>query len=176
MNENRRMHLWTVALMVAAGVFLATVSVRQYSRLRELEGQLRLAKSEALDRDRLDQQIQQLNEQILSLHQRMNHEGVIIPARSELGPFLQEVAHLIEEQGLRPQEVQPEAVTTRASIRIQPVTFRVEGTGYAIYELIRGIEAMSRLTRFESFKAGPAADAPGWIQAEIRVNLFFTES
>jgi Tfp pilus assembly protein PilO len=175
MKAQRRTQLWTVAIAAAAMVFVATVAARQFRQLRGIQDELKTIHRAMDARDSAAQELARLEHDIARLESLVNRSGNGIPPKAELGEFLQELTRRVGECGVVSSEIRPGEPAIVDRVNVRPVTFRVQGSGRAIFDLIQGIESMTRMTRFEHVAARPAQDQEGQVDAEVCVSVFFRE-
>lgn len=175
MKAERKTQLWTVAIAASAVIFMATVAVRQFHEYQRIQGELDQIQLAMNARPDVERELARLEREITRLSDWVDGDGKKIPRTAGLGEFVQELTRRAESCGVTPSEIKPGVAHSVDQTKVLPVTFRVRGSGKAIFDLIQSIEAMTRMTRFEQIVAEPSRHQVGEVEAEVCVSVFFRE-
>lgn len=175
MRATRKTQLWTVAIAVVAMVFVTTVTTRQFRHLHRIETELGEIQRAVESRDRHELELARLNENIARLEALVLQGGRSIPRNADLGDFVRDLSRMADRCGVVPGEIRPGEPRAEERVKALPVTFRIQGTGKAVFDLIQNIERMTRLTRFEHLAARTSSKRDGDVEAEVRVSVFYRE-
>lgn len=93
------------------------------------------------------QGIDELREHVSELRRSARSVNKIVPHTSDLADVLRRINSELLAQGMSNQEVQTQAIIKGSDFNVIPLSLRFEGEYGGIFEFVKNIEGMARLTR-----------------------------
>ncbi|HOW72254.1 MAG TPA: type 4a pilus biogenesis protein PilO [Phycisphaerae bacterium] len=179
---DRRSVLWAAGIVVATAAFLGTVTAGQIRQMAALKAVIE-ARQNNLTAGTCDSraiaQLQQTLDQLALDNPALEEE---IPREANLDRLLQTLERFADTRGLRPDLIQPGEPLVFPEATALPITMRVRGRFPAVFALVKDIQSMSRLTRFERFSANrlppptkeaEASPSAEMVTAELKFRVFY---
>lgn len=129
--------------------------------------------------ERIVAELNALREATSSFHRR-------IPDDHQMGEFLRDLGLILERAGMQNYIFQPRpahaieaarlphsAPPETAAIQVQPVLVQCEGRFGPLFEALREMESLPRLSRIERLDAKADPERPGWLKVEMLITTFF---
>jgi Tfp pilus assembly protein PilO len=168
--------LWTAGIAAITALFLIAVTKPQFGRARELKqslheehGMASTGRSDLQELPRMQAEVNALREQVRDFEER-------VPARDELGAYLEQLARVAQEHQLRPDAIEPSPPVRSRDLLAVPIVLKVHGPFREVYGLLKDILSLPRLTQVRRFDAKVLADRPGEVQAEMQLRVFYCSS
>lgn len=170
--DNRSL-LWATAIVAASSAFAWFVAGPQMAKARSLAGDVQTEQIALASRSHSLELIAKARKDAAALAARVADFEQRIPAEPKVGDFLEELARLAQKRDLQADTVQPGEPITTADVVALPIAIQVHGSFSGIHGLLKDIEHMSRLTRFEQLKATTDAEHAGLVTAELNLRIFY---
>jgi Tfp pilus assembly protein PilO len=165
--------LWAGAILAGSAGFVFFVARPQMARVRTLTGTAQSERAVLASRYLSLETISKAQQETATLTAKVADFEKRIPAESNVGDFLEELARLAQKRGLQPDTVQPGEPIRGDDVVALPIAIKVHGSFSGIHGLLRDIEHMPRLTRFEKFNAVVDTEYSGDVAAELNLKIFF---
>jgi Tfp pilus assembly protein PilO len=162
------------AVLVAvffAGVFMPLK--RQLQAVKNQQRQYSVAASQAsADISKLPV----LSDQLDAMKAQVGDFSARVPSSRQLGEFLQSVAKIMNEQNLQNQLVQPGQPVKSKALRCIPVDIQCQGSLRQVFGLVRSLEDISRVFRFEHLDLSTDKAFDGKVDLHARVYIYYKGS
>jgi len=145
-----------------------SISARQ-SEIAEYEQQLGLTKGRT---DGLTQLVGEVDD----LRRLIATNNKEIPEHAELANVLREISLQIETMKLTGQGISTRPTVEMDDYVMLPVDLTFKGESTSVFRFIDRIESMRRLTQVESIEVLKSIDTPGEVQANVKLNTYFSQS
>lgn len=166
-----------IAICVAAAAMVCGFVLFRYLPLQRKAKFLRqacaaqmLAISKASSESR---QIPTIRERLLDLQTAVGNYERQIPAKRELGEFLQEIANLMNEHNLQGQVIQPGKEVKAGELNCIPVNMQCKGRLSQIFEFYRRVQGLDRLVRIEHVKLVNDSGFGGEVMMQTNAIIYF---
>jgi Tfp pilus assembly protein PilO len=114
-----------------------------------------------------------LKEQLAKLKQTVGDHHVTVPAQTDFGVFLQQIAGLMSGQNLTEQVVTPGAEIHTEDLNCIPVNLQCKGRLVHIFEFFRQLQQLDRLIRIESVKLINDRELGGQVSMETQAFVYY---
>lgn len=114
-----------------------------------------------------------LKSQITNQQEALVQWKTRIPAKPEIGPFVQTVAQLMSQHGLVDQGIEPSQERQVNRLGIMPLTLRCRGDLNQLFGFYRDLQKQSRLIRIQQLRLHHGDQASRSIEMETDVVLFY---
>jgi Tfp pilus assembly protein PilO len=95
-----------------------------------------------------------------------------IPSEPRIPEFLESVASVMKEAGIGQRNVLPQAPRVRPNYVEQPMSIAFEAPYEAVYEVLKRIERMDRITRVENLEIAATPSDNGMVRVKMSVVVF----
>ncbi len=117
----------------------------------------------------------EMREQVIELRKTAVNTNRIVPDSSDLADVLRRLNSEMLAQGMSNQEVQTQAIVSGADFNVIPMSLRFEGEYPGIFEFVKNIETMSRLTRINRLEISGEPTKPDVpVIARLELTTFST--
>jgi Tfp pilus assembly protein PilO len=142
-------------------------------RIRAVE-QTKTAQILAISKASMEKaQLPVLKEQLLKLQQTAGDYKANIPVQTDLGVFLQQMADLMIENGLREQVIAPGKEIAVKALKCIPVDVQCKGRLAQVFEFFKRIQDLDRLVRIEQIKLVNDSDFSGEVDMKTKVVIYY---
>ncbi len=172
---DRRSILWATGILVATAAFGGLVVRPQLGRLATLSAMIDREQAEITVGQNSPQSIAQLQQEVEELARRAAQFDRQIPRDADLGGFLQSLAEFAQAHQLRPDSIKPGVPVAYAEVTGLPIAIRVRGPFQAIFDWVKDIEQLPRLTQMERCAVTAEAESDA-VTAELDFRVFFRAS
>ena len=166
-----------IAICVAAGAIVAAFVLFCYLPLRQrikAVEQAKTAQRLAISKASMGKaQMPVLREQLLKLQQTVGNYQASIPAQTDLGVFLQQMADLMSKYNLREQEIAPGKEIVAKKLSCIPVDVQCKGKLAQVFEYYKGMQRLDRLVRIEQIKLVNDSDFSGEVSMQAKVVIYY---
>jgi Tfp pilus assembly protein PilO len=167
---------WTMTVIMVSllVLFLAFGFRPALLRQRDLQTQIELRKRE-LETSRtraanfmvLTNEVRRLENQLLKFNKRL-------PRTMELPEFIQEMTQASQQAGLKPV-FHPQAVKRLDLYCEVPITLTFSGDFIGVFNFLRRLEGMQRLTRVKTLNLKAKDSKLGQVEASLVMNIYFSD-
>lgn len=164
---------WTLAVGAAVTAYLLLAALPQAGRMKALSRGVSRQQAELAARAESLDALARANREVGALAERVADFNVRIPEQPLLGSFLEELARVAQDHKLQSDAIQPGEPVRSHEVVALPITLKVRGPFSAVHDLVRDIEQMPRLTRFEQFKVSADTERPGTVKADLSLKVFY---
>ncbi|MBP7937452.1 MAG: type 4a pilus biogenesis protein PilO [Phycisphaerae bacterium] len=180
---DRRSVLWAAGIVVTTAAFLGTVTASQMRQMAALKTSIEARQNNltaGAGDSRAIAQLEQILDQLAVDNPALEEE---VPREADLDRLLQTLERFADARGLRPDMIQPGEPLVFPEVTALPITMRVRGRFPAVFDLVKDIQSMSRLTRFERFSANrlppptkeiEASPSEEMVTAELKFRVFYS--
>jgi len=168
--------IWCLGISAIAGGYLFFVAKPQMARIRSAKAAIELGNAQNIANEADRELRSQLQKEVNTLIMLTEAYEEKIPGSQQLGTFLEELARLAKAQRLLLGKVEPGAPIHAPEGTALPIAFEVQGSFIAVFEFIKDIEHMPRMTHVESFTCEGDFKDPGMVTVDITVKIFYRES
>jgi Tfp pilus assembly protein PilO len=114
-----------------------------------------------------------LKKQLEKLRQTVGDHHVTVPAETDFGVFLQQVAGLMSRHELTEQVVTPGAEIRTEDLNCIPVNLQCKGRLVHMFEFFRQLQNLDRLIRIESVKLSNDSELSGQVSMETQAFVYY---
>ncbi len=107
------------------------------------------------------QGLDELREHVGELREAARSANKIVPHTSDLADVLRRLNSELLAQGMSHQEIQTQAIVSGADFNVIPLSMRFQGDYPGIFEFVKNIEGMNRLTRVNRLDVSGVPTKPG---------------
>lgn len=166
-----------IVICVAAGAvavaFMLFRCLPLRQRLKAVE-QAKAAQALAISRASMErEQMSVLIEQLLTLQQVVGNYQARIPAETDLGVFLQQIADSMSSHNLREQVIVPHKEIAVKELNCIPVDMQCKGKLAQVFEFYKRMQKLDRLVRIESVKLVNDKDFSGEVSMQSKVVIYY---
>lgn len=123
------------------------------------------------------QGIDELREQVKELRSAARNANKIVPVTSDLADVLRRLNSELLAQGMSHQEVQTQAIVNGSDFNVIPLSMRFQGDYPGIFEFVKNIENMPRLTRINRLEISGVPTNPNEpVLVRLELTTFSTSS
>jgi Tfp pilus assembly protein PilO len=116
-----------------------------------------------------------IHAEVQSLRRRLEHFDRKLPRSQDLGPFLEDVARLRENNALRSFSL-VRSDPQRSDLFWQiPVKMEFEGDFMSAFSFLRQTEEMQRITRLRSMSIKAKDSTQGTVQVKVEKSIYYSE-
>ncbi|MDD5064312.1 MAG: type 4a pilus biogenesis protein PilO [Phycisphaerae bacterium] len=171
-REKRQIAIFAAAAVMICGfvLFRYLPLKRETEFLRQAYALRMLAVSKALDESR---QMPAAREELLGLRAAVGNYERQIPARRELGEFMQKITDLMNEHNLKGQMIQPGKEVRAGDLNCVPVNMQCKGRLSQIFEFYREVQGLDRLVRIERVKLVNDNDFGGEVVVQTNAVIYY---
>jgi len=166
-----------IVICVAAGAMAVVFMLFRYLPLRQRLNaveQTKAAQTLAINRASMErEQMPVLREQLLTLQQVVGNYQARIPADTDLGVFLQQIADLISRHNLREQVIVPHKEIVMENLNCIPVDMQCKGKLAQVFEFYKRMQQLDRLVRIEQVKLLNDRDFNGDVSVQSKVVIYY---
>lgn len=166
-----------IAICVVAGVVAVVFVLFCYLPLRQrvkTVKQTKTAQTLAISRASMERvKLPVIKEQLLKLKKTVENYKVSIPAKRDLGLFLQQIADLMSKHNLREQVVAPDKEILVKELSCIPVDMQCKGTLAQVFEFHKQMQRLDRLIRIQQVKLANDNDFSGEVTMQTRVVIYY---
>ena len=166
-----------IVICVAAGAMVAAVVLFRYLPLRQrmkAVEQTKTAQTLAISKASMERaQLPVLKERLLKLQQTVGNYKANIPAKRDLGVFLQQIADLMNEHNLKGQVIVPGKEIAVEELSCIPVDMRCKGKLAQVFEFYKRMQRLDRLLRIEQVKLVNDSDFSGEVSIQTKVVIYY---
>ncbi|MHC4123869.1 MAG: type IV pilus inner membrane component PilO [Planctomycetota bacterium] len=161
----------TTVLMVGWFVLLDYMPV--WKRMNSVK-KSRTAQKRAIERVATKKgQIPKLEKQLEQLRLKVENYEKQIPKDRNLGDFLQMIADLMTQQGLREQLIEPGSEVKEGKLQCIPVTMKCKGNLEQLFEFYNLLQNMDRLVRIEDVKLVNESNFSGDVSMHTNAVIYY---
>jgi len=165
------------AIFVTAGLLAVWFIFFRYLPLRKKMAALEQAKvaREAEFATVLSQSrnLPALRIQLEQLVKKVGNYDAKIPARRDIGAFLQNIATLMDRYDLTEQLIEPGQEVEVDTLKCIPVNMRGKGSLEKIFEFFDALKALERLVRIESVTLSNDKEFSGRVSMQTRAVIYY---
>lgn len=169
---DKRTLCWTAGVLAAVAGYYWLAAGPQFNRLGQVAAAIDREHSEIAIGSSSPRSIALLQDEVERLTQRTVGFEEMIPQDAELGDLLQKLAEFTQAHALRPDTIKPGSPMSCAEVAAMPIMLRVHGPFKDIFELIKDIERMPRLTQMQRCKLTADSDNMEQVTAELEFRVF----
>ncbi len=166
-----------IVICAAAAVIICGFVLLRYLPLQKRVNSLRQAHASqmlAISKTSAEsQQIPAIKEQLQQLRTEVENYERQIPARRELGEFLQKIANLMNEHNLQGQVIQIGEEIRAGELNCIPVSMQCKGRLSQIFEFYRCVQGLDRLVRIEHVKLVNDGDFNGEVIMQTNAVIYY---
>jgi Tfp pilus assembly protein PilO len=166
-----------IVIFVAAGAIAAVVVLFRYlplrQKIRDIE-KIKTAQMLVISKASMDKaQMPALKKQLLKLQQTAGNYKANIPVQTDLGVFLQQIADLMIENGLKDQVVAPGKEIAVKALKCIPVDVQCKGSLAQVFKFFKRMQDLDRLVRIEQVKLANDSDFIGEVEMKTKVVIYY---
>ncbi len=166
-----------MVIFVAAGAAAVAFMLFRYLPLRQrlkVVEQAKAAQALVISRASMEkEQMPVLIERLLTLQQVVGNYQARIPAETDLGVFLQQIADLMSRHNLREQVIVPHKEIAVKELKCIPVDMQCKGKLAQVFEFYKRMQKLDRLVRIESVKLLNDKDFSGEVSMQSKVVIYY---
>lgn len=160
-----------VCVIATMVVLFRYLPLRQ--RMRAVE-QTKTAQMLAISKASMERtQMPALKDQLMKLKQAAGNYRANIPVQTDLGVFLQQIADLMIENGLREQVIAPGKEIAVKALKCIPVDVQCKGRLAQVFEFFKRIQNLDRLVRIEQVNLANDSDFIGEVDMKTKVVIYY---
>ncbi|HSV27437.1 MAG TPA: type 4a pilus biogenesis protein PilO [Sedimentisphaerales bacterium] len=176
MRTNIRKQTAIIAAGAAITVtFFAVLYVPMTRRLSSLRQEQRQHGMEAMQVSANALHKPALSDQLRAVQVRVGDFSARIPSSRQLGEFMQSVATIMNELGLRNQFLQPGQPLKSRPVHCIPVDIRCEGSFEQVFRFMKALEDIDRKMRFASVELSTDRNFSGLVSLHTRVYIYYKD-
>ena len=118
-------------------------------------------------------QLPMLKAQSQQLRKAVGNYEINIPAKRNLGEFLQQIATLMNEHNLKEQLVQPGKETKADEFNCIPVSMQCKGGLNQIYEFYKQVQELDRMVRIEQVELTNDRGLGGEVSMKTKAIIYY---
>jgi Tfp pilus assembly protein PilO len=166
-----------IAIGIAAGAIVAAFILFRYlplrQRIKAVERE-KTAQTIAINKASVERvQLQLLKEQLLNLQTTVENYQANVPAKNDLGVFLQQIADLMGKHNLREQVIAPGKEVAVKGLNCIPVDMQCKGKLAQVFEFQKQMQKLDRLVRIEHIKLVNDSDFSGEVSMQVQVVIYY---
>lgn len=173
MRLDKNMMAWTAGVVVISAVYLGLVTRSQMQRLSVAVAEVREEQAAAAGSGQIHDETRILQAQVDELAARLSRVGAQVPDDEQLGTLLEALSRHAQRLGLRADQVQPGKPIRSKRVVALPLSFTLHGPFQAMFELLKDIERLDRLTLIERFEARMTPESAGDVTAEVNLKVYY---
>jgi len=166
-----------IAICVVAGAVVAVFVLFSYLPLRQRVKTVELTKTAqtlAISKASMERvKLSAIKEQLLKLKRTVENYKVSIPAKRDLGLFLQQIAELMSKHNLKEQVIAPGKKIVVKELSCIPVDMQCKGTLAQVFEFHKQMQRLDRLIRIEQVKLANDSDFSGEVSMQTKVVIYY---
>lgn len=168
---------WTLTLIMGVVIVVFFVGGwlpgnRRLSRLREeIQSKSRLletSQSRAVNLPILTAKVAELDARLVRFNKRL-------PKNAELGEFIRDITQVSQQYNLRKLVHQPGQIRRQELYSEVPITMNFEGDFVSVFNFLRQMEEMQRLTRVKNISVRCRDPKLGHVDVSMAMNIYFSE-
>ncbi len=171
-REKKQIVIILTAVLVAGGFVLFS-----YMPLQKKNQSVKQLKNEqmlAIARGRADgSQMSIVQEQLLSLQTELENYQTSIPAQRELGPFVQQIAELMNQTNLKEQQITPGQEIQKDELSCIPVRIQCKGRLSEVFNFSRQLQNLGRHIRIETAKFENDDRYSGIVNMDTEIVIYY---
>jgi len=157
--------------VVAVFVLFSYLPLRQRVKTVELT---KTAQTLAISKASMERvKLSAIKEQLLKLKRTVENYKVSIPAKRDLGLFLQQIAELMSKHNLKEQVIAPGKKIVVKELSCIPVDMQCKGTLAQVFEFHKQMQRLDRLIRIEQVKLTNDNDFSGEVNMQTKVVIYY---
>jgi Tfp pilus assembly protein PilO len=166
--------VFAAAFVLAAGLFYVAVYRPQQQQLADLNRQIAFKHLElTTDRSQTDR-LPRVTSELASLKRRLAGFKKL-PTDPQYGQFIHEVNQAREQASLPRLNEVPGPARRADLFSEQPIVLSFQGSFPSVFEFIRKLEDMERLTRLRDVTISTIDDKKGTVDVKLSVNIYYSE-
>lgn len=118
-------------------------------------------------------QLPALSEQLQKLQGTVSNYQVNVPAQSDLGGFLQQIANLMTEHNLSEQVVAPSKEIQADGLSCIPINVKCKGRLAQVFQFYKRLQRLDRLVRIEQVNLVNDSDFSGQVSMETKAVIYY---
>lgn len=172
MKLDKHTLIWTGGIAGATALALLAVTRPQMQRISQTVADVNQQQTEELASAELVHLIAELEAEVAKLSETSANFDERVPQGEQLGAFLEELARAASSHDLQAGDIQPGKPVRSKDVVALPITFRVQGPFREVFDFVKAIEGMERLTLVERFTTELDKNS-GDVSAELRVKVYY---
>ena len=109
------------------------------------------------------------------LRQTLERFDKKMPRQQDLGQFIKEITQMSQQAALKKLAVNPGVPRRSDQFSELPITLTFEGDFVNVFEFLRDVEQMKRLTRVRGLTVKNRDPALGQVEVQVGMNIYFSE-
>lgn len=173
MYLSKKQYKIIISSVLILGCLLGFLSDR--TRRQAIASQQREYSAELSQAIAASQQLEMLEAKLEKLEKEMESVESALPGDRKLGPFLQQMAAIMNKYGLSEQLIEPGIEIEGKSMTAIPVTMRASGKIDQLFSFYRDIKEQSRVVRIEEVILVNDPDYTGRLSMQTKAMIFYQD-
>lgn len=172
LKEKRQIAIFVMVVLMAAAFFLFKYlpSRKRLSNVKQAfaEQKLAIMKSQIEE-----QQLPKVRILLDDLQNQVEKFDSQIPGNRDLGIFLQQMAKLMNDHGLKEQHIQPAAEIETTTLNCIPIDMQCKGTLQQLFAFYKAFQNADRLVRIERVSFDNDINYSGKLQMKAKAIIYY---
>ncbi len=175
LNNKKQLILSIVILTILTG-FIAFRYLPLKGQLEELEAETKQVQKLYANAQKKQKTLPEIEKKLNELETRTYHFKEKIPGERSLGSFLQQIAELMDKNGLKDHSVQPRENIENKDFAYIPLVVDCKGELKDIFNFFRSVEELERLVKIEEVTLNNSASYSGELEMSAKVYIFYQDN
>ena len=160
--------------MILAGVAFAVGWYQPATRqLERLNGRIAQQRQELEATGREADAVPELEDQVNKYKSRLSQNDKKIPKQLEFDSFIRDINNIYQQTGVKKIDWAPSGVQKIDPVFATPVSMKFEGDFMNVYQFLKEIEEMDRLTRVQSLEIHCQDSQFGRVDVKMVMNIYY---